>query len=166
MTDLHDIATSLLDRDGSCRDVNFEHPVWCGVDDMIRRLRSTFKKIKVFDSGGNTINELAPGSVFSAAKNGFVQLVLEEGSDLIANLQVFVALEDDGTPFVELTFFPEDVKATSNLKRDFITWADEIRRLLRADRYFARYENASWEFGDLGPTSGVFLVSEHAKPNA
>ena len=27
-------------------------------------------------------------------------------------------------------------------------------------RYYARYENASWRFGDIGPESGVFLASD------
>ena len=61
---------------------------------------------------------------------------------------------------LELTFFPGDVARTPSLRRDFIEWANQMQRCLRARRYHARYENASWELGDTGPDSGVFLVSD------
>ena len=79
MTEFFDIVTSLLDRDGSCRDLNFETPTW---------------------------------------------------------------------------------KGTESLRSDFIEWAQQQQSLLEARRYYARYEDASWHFGDIGAQSGVFLVSD------
>jgi hypothetical protein len=72
--------------------------------------------------------------------------------------------EESEAPFVELTFFPEDVVRTPELGKDFVEWADGIRAQLRARRMFARYENASWALGDVRAGSGVFLVSEVVDP--
>jgi hypothetical protein len=87
-------------------------------------------------------------------------LRFEGGGKLVKNLQVFVGSEEDGSPFVELTFSPEDVEPTTVLREEFIAWAQQMREQLGARRYYARYGDASWQFGDTGPQSGVFLVGE------
>jgi hypothetical protein len=84
----------------------------------------------------------------------------------LQNLQVFICSEEDGSPFVELTFFPDDVESGPFLRRDFIAWARQMQTHLGARRYYARYENASWRLGDTGPQSGVFLVSDDITQNA
>jgi hypothetical protein len=61
---------------------------------------------------------------------------------------------------VELTFFPDDVIPGPFLRRNFIEWAQQMQTHLGARRYYTRYENASWQFGDTGAQSGVFLVSD------
>ena len=87
-------------------------------------------------------------------------MLFKLGAGPITNLQAFVCSAEDGSPFVELTFFPEDVRQTPSLRSEFIAWADNLKSRLRARRYYARYENASWRFGDIGANSGVFLVSD------
>jgi len=93
-------------------------------------------------------------------------LIFNAGVGLIRNLQVFICSEEDGSPFVELTFFPDDVVPGPFLRRNFIGWAQRMQTHLRARRYFARYENASWRFGDTGAQSGVFLVSDDITQDA
>lgn len=86
------------------------------------------------------------------------RMILRDGDSPIRVLQVFVFLEEDGSPFVELTFFSEDVVRTRDIERDFIGWVEGLRITLKARRAFARYVGAGWVFGDTGQDSGVFLV--------
>lgn len=162
MNELHDIATSLIDADGSCRDINFETPTWEGVEDLMGSLIGSYGNASATDGEGRTIATLPNALLEAARDSGSIHLILGEGGGLIKFLQVFVFSEEDGAPFVELTFFPDDVARTPTLRDDFIEWANAVRVRLGARRYYARYENASWQFGDTGANSGVFLVSDEA----
>jgi hypothetical protein len=125
---------------------------------LLGDLAVSFKLSEARDHEGHEITEAAHKSISSAARNcDHVHLVFDQGIGPIKRLQVFIGREDDGSPFVELTFFPEDVQRSEGLRHEFITWMTRLRRLLRARRGFARYENGSWSMGDIGPTSGVFL---------
>lgn len=161
MRELHDIVTSLLDRDGSCRDLNFEAPTWAGVEQLLALLEASFGEVSGTDQEGKGLEPPFRQSAFAVAhKRGHAHLLLKGGAGLIKNLQVFVCSEEGGSPFVELTFFPGDVEPTASLRTDFISWAAQMQSLLEARRYYARYENALWQFGDIGAQSGVFLVSD------
>jgi len=46
------------------------------------------------------------------------RLIFNAGVGLIRNLQVFICSEEDGSPFVELTFFPDDVEPGPFLRRN------------------------------------------------
>jgi hypothetical protein len=161
MIELHDIVTSLLEwDDGSCRDLNFEAPTWAGVDALLASLEGASEEVGGTDQNGECL--LPPFRLSALAvtqKHMSAHLFFKIGTGLIKNLQVFVCSEEDASPFVELTFFPEDVEQTSSLRSDFIAWVQQMQLRLGARRYYARYENASWQFGDIGAQSGVFLVS-------
>ncbi len=45
MRELLDLETSLLDEDGSCRDMNFESATWAGVTALMARLESSFRPV-------------------------------------------------------------------------------------------------------------------------
>jgi hypothetical protein len=165
MRDLSGIEQSLLDRDGSCRDINFEAPTWKGVEQLLDSVVSAFEEVSATDQEGkDLIPPFFENAIAEAKKGGYIHLSLHKGEGPIKNLQVFIGSEEDESPFVELTFFPEDVEQTSSLQSDFIAWAQHYQSLLEARRYYARYENASWHFGDIGKNSGVFLVSDEKKP--
>jgi hypothetical protein len=167
MRELHDIVTSLVKADGSCRDVNFEGPSWDGVTDLLRSLEASFQECSATDQEGRELTRPLAASVLRLARDGgFVYLIFGLGSGIIKRFQVFVSAEEDGSPFIEFSFYPNDVERTQELRRDFIEWADAMQRHLRARRYFARYENASWRFGDTSSTSGVFLVSDEIGTDA
>ena len=164
MRELHDLVTSLLDADGTCRDVNFEGPTWQGVADLVDLLRISFGTCSASDPDGQFLAEPLRNSVPETAArcNGYVHVDLREGKDLFAQIQLWVGVEADESPFVEITFWPEDVARTATLRDDFLSWADRLRGTAQARRYYARYENASWRFGDTSRHSGVFLVGEEA----
>lgn len=159
---------SLIDRDGSCRDMNFEAPTWEGVEELLNNFKGSFRSIKGSDQEGQMV--LLPLQRYDHKKmshsGGFISLELSEGIGLLKNIQVFINSESDGSPFVEITFWPGDVKQTSSLRWDFIEWANQMVTLLHARRYFVRYENSSWHFGDTSTDSGVFLSSDNSDRNA
>jgi len=157
MKEIHDIATSLLDVDGSCRDLNFENPTWPGVDAMLKALASTFEIESVTDADGADVSGPPSKGIRTLVPSGG-RALMKNGA-FVKQLQIFVFREDDGRPFVELTFFPQDVVQSDDVRGDFLEWADRLARHLGALRFYARYENASWQFGDSGPQSGVFAVS-------
>jgi hypothetical protein len=162
-----DIVTSLLDRDGACRDLNFEGPTWAGVRDLLDSLESAFEEVSGADQDGNVLTAPFRESVLAVAENrGYLHLIFNARAGLIRNLQVFICSEEYGSPFVELTFFPDDVEPGPFLRRNFIEWAQQMQMRLGARRYYARYENASWQFGDTGAQSGVFLVSDDVTQDA
>jgi hypothetical protein len=168
VTEILDIVTSLLDRDGSCRDLNFEAPTWKGVEELLASLESTYAEVSGTDQEGKDLTPpYGESAIAEAQQGGYIHFSLHRGAaGLIKDLQVFICSEEDGSPFVELTFFPEDVGQTTSLRSNFIAWAQQQQALLEAKRYYARYENASWHFGDIGAQSSVFLVSDDASTNA
>lgn len=162
----HKLESALLDQDGSCRDLDFESPGWDGVEALVTRLRSDFADTAVGATSADTERHCIddPDEALSVVRRGgSAQLLFNGGQGLVAHLQLWVSDDGAGDLFVELTFFPGDVARSPSLGRLFREWADGIRILLEARRVYARYENASWTFGDTGPDSGVFMVSP---PNA
>jgi hypothetical protein len=165
--ELGDLATSLLDRDGSCRDVSFEGGSWLGVDAVLRSLKESFRNASATDQEGDAILEPFPAALISVTQcGGHAHVILGEGSGLLRQLQIWVWCETDGSPFVEITFFPDDVRPGSNLKHEFLLWANDLQVRLGAQRYYVRYENASWAFGNTQQGSGVFLVSDDLTTDA
>lgn len=156
---LHDARECLLDQDGSCRDINFETPTWLGVFRLVSQLETQFTSVCLGTSTFTEFQDAASAMSHVQSDGGHAQLLFREGNGFLAELQLFVSVEEDGTPFVEITFFPKDVIPMPSLSSAFITWVREAREALYSCRSFVRYENASWTFGDLGPNSGVFIVS-------
>ena len=159
--ELHNLGTALLEWDGSCRDVNFEGVTWAGVDTALRYLKESFSRVSATNGEGRSVLEPLPTAIASKAREGeHLHVVLAEGTDLFTNLQISVWGSREGSPFVEVTFFPADLRARGDVKHEFLTWVNKLRSCLQARRYYVRYENASWTFGDTGELSGVILVSD------
>lgn len=161
MMELQDIVASLTNNDGTCRDVSFDGPSWEGVVRLIEDLEPCFHDCSVTDDEGQVFPSLSAASTAWAGHDGgSVFAVLGRGTGFLKRLQVFISTNDGSSPFVELTFFPEDVEHRDHLKRDFIEWVDKMRCLSGARRCYARHENASWQMADVSPESGVFLVCD------
>ena len=156
-----DIQRCLFERDGSCRDINFTNPSWAGVDRLIERISRTHDIKEATDSSGSVVT-VASGHTCDSlvpAPDGYVLFQGQAASALIRQLQVFVGREMDGMPFVEFTFFPDDLREAGFTVDGFVRFVRELQELLEATNYFVRYENASWRFGDCGQGSGVILSS-------
>jgi hypothetical protein len=91
LRELSDIVTSLLDMDGSCRDLNFEGPTWEGVKDLLDSLESAFGEVSGTDQEGKVLTAPFRDFVLAVAENrGYLHLIFNAGTGLIRNLQVFI----------------------------------------------------------------------------
>jgi len=149
-----EIRTSLLHDEGSCRDINLVAPTWEGIARVLDSLTCIYSTHRW---------DVAPEKTALPLHRGeHLRLILEDRNALLSHLQVFIFCENDGSPFVEFTFFPEDVKDSPDLPAAFIGFVKELQRQAGASGYFVRFENASWSFGDCSHGSGVFAWSEGA----
>ena len=83
MRELSDIVTSLLDKDWSCRDLNFEGPTWAGVRDLLVSLESAFGEISGTDQEGNVLPDPLRDSVMAVEEDrGQVRLIFNAGVGL------------------------------------------------------------------------------------
>jgi hypothetical protein len=164
--ELHDIVECLCDVDGAARVVTFQDCSWIGIEDLVTTLRAFFERYSATYTDEEVRHDPDPHAVvLSVQEKGTGHLVFDAGTGLLNQLQIFVSHENEGNPLVELVFFPEDVDK-KNLRETFIVWVREMHKLLQAQCYYARYENHSWRLGDVGPESGVFLVSRDPDKDA
>jgi hypothetical protein len=159
---LHDLEAGLLERDGAGRDLNFENPTWWGVRRLSEALRVQFESTTVGSTTADTelLQVTDPTEALERVyrDGGYAQILFAHGRVFVSDLQPFVASDANSPPFVELTFFPEDVIPDVALAATFVDWLASLQQALHADRAFARYESVSWEFGNTAFGSGVFLV--------
>ncbi|MBK8208501.1 MAG: hypothetical protein IPK87_17185 [Planctomycetes bacterium] len=154
-----EIEMSLRDNDGSCRDINFLAPSWDGLAELLTELTQTFAVSSAEDHNGSVIAQVQSEALVGAARAGHVRMLLKSGNSLFKTLQVYSGAGRDGTPFIEMSFFPEDLIPTADLAPIFVQWVESMRTRVHASEYYVRYENASWRLGDIGPRSGVFCSS-------
>lgn len=156
------IDVALLDVDGSCRDINFDRATWLGIRSLIDQVRGEFGDVRLGSTSLDTdevqVADLNVALDTVERQGGHLQILFNSGVNIVRHLQVFASAAPQEPPFVELSFFPEDVLPRPNPGPPFVSWADAVSNTLGATRYFVRYENASWTFGDVTPHSGVFLV--------
>ena len=165
MLEIYDIATALTHVEGSYRDVNFERPTQAGVNAMLESLGSAFTSCTVTHGDGTKVTG-PPSQTLQALTGSEGWASLEGGAELVSHLQIFIGRYPDGTLCVELTFFPQDVIQSDDLRRDFIAWVRRIARQLEARRAYARYMKESWQIGDLKPESGVIAVFDMEQADA
>lgn len=167
MSWLKAVENALLDyEEGLGREVNFVSPTWNGVAQFLKNLERQFKVLPAFDADGNSLKAPLWETATSSARGSDVIILRYEGGvEIITDILVSIWREDEGSPSVEITFFPNDVLRSVDLGEKFIAWIEEMQKHLQACGYFCRYENVSWRFGDAAPGTGVFFfVSDIAGP--
>jgi hypothetical protein len=158
-----EIVAALTERDGSCRDVNFIGATWDGVRRLVSAATADFDNVSVgmtsHDTNESSVTGIGTVLDLVQSAGGCAQLLLNDGRGFVSHLQIFVSSErGDVNPDLELTFFPQDVCSTPDVISAFLTWAEHLQALAQATGYYARYENASWRFGETGLGTGVFLA--------
>ncbi len=148
---------ALSEDDGSCRDINFAAPDPARLLDMLEDLQSQFGEVYGHTWEGDEFSHVGPDGAYGYFQStGDVELELREGRGLISNLQVYLFREKDGSLFIELTFFPEALQGEKPAER-LIALAARWKSILRAEKVFCRYENASWRL-EAGDSDDVFWV--------
>ena len=88
------------------------------------------------------------------------QLYAENLDMLIQQLQLYIFIEDDGQPFLEVTFSPQDVNLEPGNIDAFVSLMKAWQETLQATTFYVRYENVSWRIGDTSRYSGVIYTAD------
>ena len=158
ITKFDDFRTGLLDPDsGSARDINFAGLTLPDVLIVVRR-------VLAFTNDGSACNgdgvelSLDTQIVYNATlATAHTQLCLSSDSTPFRHFQPFSCIHDDA-PFVELTFLPDDIVDRADPLTSVVRFVNGLCVGTSVSDYFVRYENASWDLGDTGPTSGVIFT--------
>ena len=142
--------------DTNC-DVNFKTPDWKGVARFFELIEMSFDIVSASDCNGNEVGKPFAKHASKVGLNNFVLVECWDGKDLVTRLQIFLEVEEDGSPFIELTFFPGGIAQNDNFRQRFVDWIDRIGSALRAETIFVRHENGAWDFGDTSRYSGVLI---------
>ncbi len=157
------VERCLVERDGFCRDMNFADPSWAGVDRLMQWAAAPYDIKEATDSNGTDVIEKLVDrrslETIFPAPDGYVHVLGDGRNTLIRQLQLFVAREEGGSPFVGMPFFPEGLNKRVFTVNEFVQLMQMTQDLLEASEYFVRYENAGWGFGDCGEWCGVIFSS-------
>jgi len=163
--DAADVKSSLLDYDGGTgHDINFAGATWAGVGRLFTWIVEAYDHVgAVRCDGTDCIDQVTDGQnpealLRSPGDSLSVGALAPEA--LLRDIQLLILRDDDGAPYVELTFFPGDVDQKTFSLPAFIELVQRLSELLEATKFFVRSENASWKFGDCGRDSGVIFTSE------
>ena len=157
-----EIEEQLLDVDGSCRDVNFPDVDHSQAIELVKYIQSFSVLDNAIDPEGHqlSVEEVEKSLSFSSSET-IVSYWRCEG--LVSQVQLFFSWSNPSGVYVELTFFPNDIVHDLFSLREFLDWLKPILIALETNEYYVRYENVSWEYGDVSRTSGViFTNSQYA----
>ncbi len=158
-----EIYKLITDNDGSCRDINFEGVKWHGIESYIKKLSDTYSdvKIQVWKPDEEAIEVDCKDFINNILETGTsAQIYAEDINNIIQQLQIYIFTENNGQPFLELTFFPQDINLSADEMEKFLNLVKDWSDTFKATQFFVRYENASWKFGDTSKYSGVIYTSE------
>lgn len=76
----YDVVASLLEADGSRREVTFERPTWAGVENLIDGFKRSFERGSATNRDAQTPSHPDPFSVSATVRErGYVHLVFDVG---------------------------------------------------------------------------------------
>lgn len=160
MLELGEIASAVLDADGTTRDVTFTPVAASRLQAFLRTSLGVYQIVEAHDGEGRDVAPLLRaysfGKLFSTSR-GFAHAVVQASEQLIPVLRLFIDWpEDENRYALELSFLPSDLDVQSFYIRDFVALIESWRSVLDAEDYFVRYENASWEWYDSGGLGVIY----------
>ena len=87
----------------------------------------------------------------------------QKPENLIRDLQVFFSWDVKGEIFTEFSFSPRDVDVEKFNMDRFMGFLKPIIKTSGTQRFYVRYENGSWEYGDVSQYSGVIFYNLDAQ---
>ena len=162
MKELYDLEECLLDDDGSCRDITYKESTWPGVKDLVTHLCTSYGTFHCADNNGKELKSLDEilDHLANIKTTASFALHLDNYDELINWLNVFVFLNNDDTPSIELSFSPRNINKVYDLRKKFIIWANEKKSILQASLYVVGYESSFSQFEDIQPETGIFFISD------
>jgi len=156
------IEENIADIDGSCRDINFPDVEKIKIESLLKYLESKFVLERATNSEGT---ELSIEELHSTLNNSDKQTIINhwKSDGLIKHFQFMFFWEENSKVFLELTFFPDELDGKLYNLYSFLYWLKPILVTLGIKEYYVRYENASWQYGDVSDGSGVIFTNiQHA----
>ena len=151
----HRVEAALLDRDGSCRDINFSESIFTSrAIDVLKFLASSWTYVQAMTGEGDEIA--------SAELEGNLQLAsgslstVWNGGRNPEHIQAYFYWNEPDKVFCEITFFPQDMDSGTFKLTEFLSMLGKLVSVAGSDEYYLRYEDASWRHG-LRKSDAVIL---------
>jgi hypothetical protein len=162
--DIRQIEREILDRDGSCRDINIEEISFVKARDVTESLNAAYRIMSAVNSEGEDVKRLLnEGNIFDEFEKrpNSIHVTYENERALISHLQLYLFWGHSENVSIEFTFFPEAIAKDFSFSA-FEQFISPFITASGSEEYFVRYENASWKYGDTSPESGVIFHGKMA----
>lgn len=162
--DISQIEREILDRDGSCRDIDIEEVSFERAGNVVESLKVAYLITSAVNSEGEDVEKvLNEGHIFEEFEKwpNSIHATFENERALISHLQLYLVWGHSENVSVEFTFFPDAIAENFSFSA-FEQFISPFIRASGSTEYFVRYENASWEYGDLSPEGGVIFHGKMA----
>ena len=148
----------MLDFDaGSARDINFEGMTWPDFLIVLQRALEFITDGAAYKGNGGEI-PLDAQVVFDSVRTATnVQIHGVSNSAPFRRFQLFACVDNEA-PFIELTFFPNDLADRDDPLSAVVGFINHLCLDTSVSNYFVRYENGGWNFGDTAFGSGVIFT--------
>ncbi|MFC5480428.1 hypothetical protein [Massilia suwonensis] len=154
------IERSLLDIDGSCRDINFSKDIsTVGAASLFEAIAARWKLVQASDAEGVVVQARDAVALFTKHKGALSTVWQGELSP--RHLQAYFFWEEPDRVFCELTFFPADLDAGRFTVQGFLELLAVFASAARSFEYYVRYEDASWCHADRSAKSSVIFSHEN-----
>lgn len=153
------IERSLLEVDGSCRDINFsEHISTMGATSLLHSIGAHWELTQATNAEGEPLRaeNFRP---FLAKERGTLS-TLWKGPVSPHHLQAFFHWTGPDEVFCELTFFPQDLDAERFTLDSFLRVLAIWVKAARSQEYYVRFEDASWRHGGQAAKQSVIFSHE------
>ena len=137
------IERSLLEDDGSCRDINFSEAIpTTGAVAVLEVLAASWTLVAGRDAEGEAV-PAARLREFLMREQGALKTTWT-GPVGPRDLQAYFYWARPDEVFCELTFFPDALDARQFSLDDFISIVARFVRAAQSCEYYVRFENAAW----------------------
>lgn len=154
------IWRSLLEVDGSCRDINFSENIsTAGAVSLLESICTGWGLTRATDSDGMSVPAKDLKS-FLVKDKGALSTVWT-GSLNPRHHQAYFYWTEPDQVFCELTFFPDDVDAERFTLDEFLKLLAVFVSAARSPEYYGRVEDGSWRHADGGATQSVLFSHEN-----
>lgn len=138
-----DIARRLLERDGSCRDINFSENIsTAGATSLLQSISARWAMAQATNAEGVAV-QAKDVLGFLAKEKGALSTVWE-GALSPRHLQAYFHWAEPDQVFCELTFFPDDLDKEQFALDGFLELLAVFVSAARSPEYYVRFEDASW----------------------
>lgn len=153
------IKRSLLEIDGSCRDINLsEHISTAGAVSLLDVICARWTLMWATDTEGVAVQ---PEDIQALLAKGTGTLsTLWNGLGSPSHFQAFFHWTEADMVFVELTFFPQDLDAQQFTLADFLKMLESLVNAAQSQEYYVRFEDGAWRHADGSAGQSVIFSHE------